>query len=88
MEGPLHRADYVGMRALRELVDVRIGGGEMTRRSHEFRDLVTKGCVDVLQPDAALVGGITGQRRITLFAQEHNTTLCLLRTPGPTAWAS
>ena len=72
MEEPLHRGDYVGMRALRESVDVRIAGGEMTRQSHELRELVTAGCVDVLQPDAALVGGITGLRRIATLAQENN----------------
>jgi L-alanine-DL-glutamate epimerase-like enolase superfamily enzyme len=60
------------MCALRELVDVRIAGGEMTRQPHELRELVTGGCVDVLQPDAALVGGITGLRRTALLAQEHN----------------
>jgi L-alanine-DL-glutamate epimerase-like enolase superfamily enzyme len=74
MEEPLHRGDYTGMRALRDLVDVRIAGGEMTRQSHELRELVVQGCVDVLQPDAALVGGITGLRRIALMAQEHNIT--------------
>ena len=26
----------------------------------------------MLQPDAALVGGITGLRRVALMAQEHN----------------
>ena len=72
MEEPLHRGDYVGMRALRESVDVRIAGGEMTRQAHELRELVTARCVDVLQPDAALVGGITGLRRIATLAQEHN----------------
>jgi L-alanine-DL-glutamate epimerase-like enolase superfamily enzyme len=72
MEEPLHRGDYTGMRALRESVDVRVAGGEMTRQLHELRELITQGCVDVLQPDAALVGGITGLRRIALMAQEHN----------------
>jgi L-alanine-DL-glutamate epimerase-like enolase superfamily enzyme len=72
MEEPLHRGDYAGMRALRESVDVRIAGGEMTRQAHELRELVTGGCVDVLQPDAALVGGITGLRRTAILAQEHN----------------
>ncbi len=72
MEEPLHRGDYNGMRALRESVDVRIAGGEMTRQLHELRELITQGCVDVLQPDAALVGGITGLRRIALMAQEYN----------------
>jgi L-alanine-DL-glutamate epimerase-like enolase superfamily enzyme len=77
MEEPLHRADHAGMRALRAATDVRIAAGEMTRQVHELRDLVSGGAVDVLQPDAALVGGITGLRRIAILAQEHH----LLFTP-------
>ena len=72
MEEPLHRADRAGMRALREATDVRIAGGEMTRELQEFRDLINDRCLDVLQPDAALVGGITGLRRVAVMAQEHN----------------
>ena len=72
MEEPLHRSDREGMRRLREMVDVRIAGGEMTRELYEFRDLIRDGCLDVLQPDAALVGGITGLRRIAVMAQENN----------------
>jgi L-alanine-DL-glutamate epimerase-like enolase superfamily enzyme len=74
MEEPLHRADREGMRALRAATDVRIAAGEMTRQLHELRDLITGGCVDVLQPDAALVGGITGLRRLAVMAQEHHVT--------------
>jgi L-rhamnonate dehydratase len=70
MEEPLHRADRAGMRRLREAVDVRIAGGEMTRELHEFRDLIAEGCLDVVQPDCALVGGITGLRRIAVMARE------------------
>jgi L-alanine-DL-glutamate epimerase-like enolase superfamily enzyme len=72
MEEPLHRGDRAGMRRLREMVDVRIAGGEMTRELYEFRDLVADGCLDVLQPDVSLVGGITGLRRVAAMAQEHN----------------
>ena len=72
MEEPLHRADREGMNRLRQMVDVRIAGGEMTRELYEFRDLIAEGCLDVLQPDVALVGGITGLRRVALMAQEHN----------------
>jgi L-alanine-DL-glutamate epimerase-like enolase superfamily enzyme len=74
MEEPLHRADRDGMKALRDATDVRIAGGEMTRQLHELRDLITDGCVDVVQPDVALVGGISGLRRIATLAQEHNLT--------------
>jgi L-alanine-DL-glutamate epimerase-like enolase superfamily enzyme len=38
----------------------------------KLRELVTKGCVDVLQLDAALVGGIGGLRRTALVAKQHN----------------
>jgi len=72
MEEPLHRADQAGMRALREATDVRVAGGEMTRQVHELRDLIEGRCVDVVQPDVALVGGITGLRRIAILAQEHH----------------
>ena len=71
MEEPLHRGDHAGMKALREATEVRIAAGEMTRQMHELRDLITTGAVDVLQPDAALVGGITGLRRIAAMAHEH-----------------
>jgi L-alanine-DL-glutamate epimerase-like enolase superfamily enzyme len=71
MEEPLHRADHAGMRALRDATSVRIGAGEMTRQLHEFRDLISHGCVDVLQPDVALVGGITGLRRVGYMAEEN-----------------
>jgi L-alanine-DL-glutamate epimerase-like enolase superfamily enzyme len=74
MEEPLHRADHAGMRALRAATDVRVAAGEMTRQLHELRDLITGSCVDVLQPDVALVGGITGLRRIAILAQEHHLT--------------
>jgi L-alanine-DL-glutamate epimerase-like enolase superfamily enzyme len=72
MEEPLHRADRDGMRALREHTDLRIAGGEMTRQLHELRDLITGGCLDIVQPDVALVGGLTGLRRVVAMAQEHH----------------
>lgn len=71
MEEPLHRGDRAGMRRLRDTTDVRIAAGEMTRELYEFRDLITDGAVDIVQPDAALVGGITGLRRAAVLAEEH-----------------
>jgi L-alanine-DL-glutamate epimerase-like enolase superfamily enzyme len=64
MEEPLHRGDHRGMAALREQVDVRIAGGEMTRELHEFELMLQAGALDVYQPDAAVTGGIGGLRRV------------------------
>ncbi|MBI1338816.1 mandelate racemase/muconate lactonizing enzyme family protein [bacterium] len=73
-EEPLHHADREGMRALRGMTDVRIAGAEMTRGLPALRDLIRDRALDVLQPDAALVGGITGLRRIAAEAEGAGLT--------------
>ena len=74
MEEPLHRSDRRGMKALKEAADIRIAGGEMTRELYEFRDIIEERAFDVIQPDVALVGGITGCRRLALQAREAGVT--------------
>ena len=74
MEEPLHRADRDGMRRLREALDVRIAGGELDREPAELRDLILDGAVDVVQPDAVSVGGITGLQKIAHMAAAHGVT--------------
>jgi L-alanine-DL-glutamate epimerase-like enolase superfamily enzyme len=69
MEEPLHRGDRKGMRRLRDATEIRIAGGEMDRELYEFRDLIEEGCLDVLQPDVALTGGITGLRPFVAKAE-------------------
>jgi L-alanine-DL-glutamate epimerase-like enolase superfamily enzyme len=71
MEEPLHRADYDGMAALRRMTGVRIAGGELNRELFEFRTLIERGCLDVLQPDATCSGGLTGLSRVARMAREH-----------------
>lgn len=70
MEEPLFRSDRKGMKALKEATSVRIAGGEMTRELYEFRDIIEERAFDVIQPDVALVGGITGCRRLVYQARE------------------
>ena len=65
-------ATTTAWRRCAETTDMRIAGGEMTRELYEFRTLIERGCLDVLQPDAALVGGITGLRKVGQMALEHN----------------
>ena len=67
MEEPLHRGDYYGMTELRKRVKMRIAGGELTREPYEFRELLTRGCFDVFQPDVVCTQGITG---LAKFARE------------------
>lgn len=73
MEEPLHRADIDGMASLRRMTRLRIAGGEMAREMHDIDRLIdgvgTGRAVDILQPDAAVVGGVTGLSRIARTAQ-------------------
>lgn len=74
MEEPLHRNDIEGMKQLRNMTDVRIAGGEMTRDLNAFQHIIKERALDIVQPDAALVGGITGLRRIANLAEDNGIT--------------
>ena len=73
MEEPLHRADLDGHRRLRDATDVKIAGGEMTRELSSLEVMVIGGAFDIVQPDAALVGGITGLRKFSQLPTMSNT---------------
>lgn len=53
-----------GYAQLRSQTSIRLAAGEMVRSLYEARDLVVRGGIDVLQPDAVLAGGIGGCRKI------------------------
>lgn len=75
MEEPLHRADYRGMAKLRYAVDIRIAGAEMARELHDLAELLEHGSLDVLQPDAAVCGGITGLSRVFRAARARGVEI-------------
>jgi D-galactarolactone cycloisomerase len=68
LEEPLPTADVEGYARLRAGTSLRIAAGEMVRGLHQARDLVLRGGVDVIQPDAVLAGGLGGCRRIAALA--------------------
>ena len=66
MEEPLHRGDYEGYAALKRQTSLRIAGGEMTREPYEFRELLSRGCLDVFQPDCVCSMGIGGLKDLAV----------------------
>ena len=69
LEEPLPTHDVEGYARLRRGTSLRLAAGEMVRGLHEARDLVLRGGVDVVQPDAVLAGGLGGCRRIAALAE-------------------
>lgn len=59
-----------------------IAAGESEFTRFDFRDLIQRRAVDVLQPDLAICGGVTEGRRIAALAEVHQPAL------APHLWGS
>ncbi|MDF2715388.1 MAG: Galactonate dehydratase [Paenibacillus sp.] len=71
LEEPLPCHDFTGMAQLRQMVGIRIAGGEMNRNWYDFREMIRHGSLDVYQPDVALTGGFTQIKKVAEMAQAN-----------------
>ena len=71
LEEPLPRYDYEHLAELKRQVDVPIAGGEGNRGMREFRDLLERGCLDIIQPEV-LINGPLALRKYAVFAEALN----------------
>lgn len=73
IEEPLPPDDYDGYAELRRrVVGTQIATGEHEYTRWGFKELLSRGCVDVLQPDVAWSGGISEVRRIAAMAAAYD----------------
>jgi len=75
IEEPLDCEDVDGHAALRDALDTPIASGEMLSSAKDHRRFLDAGAVDVLQPDAPRIGGITPYRRVADLADELGVTV-------------
>ena len=75
IEEPLDAYDAEGHAALARSLDTPIASGEMLTSVAEHRELIRLGAVDVIQPDAPRIGGITEFQRLAALAAHHHLTL-------------
>src|SRR5437016_8806638 len=64
--------DLEGFIELRRHAPLPITTGEVLTRRQSFRPFIERGAVDIIQPDATKVGGLTEAWRIAWMAYEHN----------------
>jgi D-galactarolactone cycloisomerase len=57
-EEPLPQAGYAGYEELTERLDIAVAGGETLQAASEFKALLNRRAVDIVQPDASICGGI------------------------------
>jgi D-galactarolactone cycloisomerase len=79
-EEPLPPQDFAGYARLRSVSPVPIAAGEALYTAWDFKRLIDLGCVDVVQPDVSLCGGLHTARDVALMARLNN-----LRT-SPHVW--
>jgi L-alanine-DL-glutamate epimerase-like enolase superfamily enzyme len=59
------------MAEVRAATDIPIAGGESEQTRYSFRDLLAGGCVDVVQPDLSICGGLSEARHIASLASAY-----------------
>ena len=70
-EEPVRGNDIVALAELRRATPVPLASGQMIQSMAWFRDVLTAGALDVLQPNAAFCGGISAMLRILALAEAH-----------------
>ncbi|GAJ04683.1 unnamed protein product, partial [marine sediment metagenome] len=67
--------DIEGYARLTDLSPVKIAHGEVLTRRQSFVPYFTRRAMDIVQPDATKVGGLSEMRRIAWMAEEHGIEL-------------
>ena len=81
-EEPVVPESLDGSREVRAALRIPIAGGEAECTRFGFRDLITRRCVDILQPDICACGGFTEAPRIAALASAWGVTV------SPHVWGS
>jgi L-alanine-DL-glutamate epimerase-like enolase superfamily enzyme len=72
VEEPLAPDDIDGHAEISRSVDVAIATGEIHSTRHDFAAMISKHAVDILQPDAAVIGGISEWIKVAHAAAVFN----------------
>ena len=82
MEEPITPDNKAGTAEVRAYTHTPIAAGESEYTRFDFKELIQHNAVDVLQPDAAIVGGITESIRVANLASTYQLEL------APHCWGS
>jgi D-galactarolactone cycloisomerase len=74
-EEPVSPDDHLGYRHLRNQTRIPLAAGENEVTRYPFVSLLADGALDILQPDLAVVGGLTEGRRIATLAHAYHRIL-------------
>ncbi|NEU30028.1 mandelate racemase/muconate lactonizing enzyme family protein [bacterium LRH843] len=76
LEEPTIPDDYEGYRRISSEGGLAIAAGENFHTVYEFKQMIERGKIDFVQPDASNIGGITGWLKVANLAYAHNLPVC------------
>lgn len=74
-EEPVAQHDYAGLKKVCDALDVPVSAGEHEYTRWQFQELITRGGVDIIQPDVVKCAGISEMRKIIVLGDVHNKML-------------
>ncbi|MBQ7035547.1 MAG: hypothetical protein IJN34_07405, partial [Clostridia bacterium] len=75
IEEPFHPNNLDGYALNNRATTSHISGVEEIGTIHELRELLSRGCVDIVQPDLSRCGGLTVARKLIDLAEQYNTII-------------
>ncbi|WP_421904974.1 mandelate racemase/muconate lactonizing enzyme family protein [Mameliella sp.] len=87
LEEPLRPEHMPAWTAMKAKLNIPLATGEALFNRHQFLALLTAQGADIVQPDIAVVGGLTEMRRIAEVADAHSVPVAPHNPMGPLATA-
>lgn len=88
IEEPVLSENNEALSSLYQQTAIPIATGERLYSRWGFKDIMTKGCVDILQPDLALCGGISEGKKIVAMAEAFDLAVAPHAPYGPISLAA
>ena len=71
-EEPVLADDIQGLVDIRRAINIPVASGEHEYTRYGFKELIARGCVDIVQPDVGRVGGVTEWLKVAHMAHAFN----------------
>lgn len=81
-EEPINPDNKIGTAEVRSQTHIPIAAGESEYTAFDIRDMIAERALDVIQPDCAIIGGITEAMRVSQLAHTYQLEL------APHCWGS
>jgi galactonate dehydratase len=85
LEEPIRPENVDALTKLASHVNIPLATGEESYTKHEFRPILAAQCVDIIQPDITVCGGILEMKKIAAMAEAHYVMVAPHNPVGPLA---